>query len=221
MGAQRGQGQLRVGTARLDEMPAGVPAPSAAPEPARDESGRYRAGHPATRAAAAAAGRAKRDRTKLAHTLAVTTDDPGWRAQLRGADAFRAAQVRMLAQTVGGGQCGPAPAALVASAALALAASRLAYSRGDFVLGARLASEVRQNLLAAHELAAREAEARPLLGHAAPVATGTPSRRAELARRLALAPTAAASTSAPSTTENASTRQPDASAQEPQGDPEQ
>jgi hypothetical protein len=153
-----------VETLPLDELPAGVPGSTAAPEPARDAAGRYRAGHPATIAAARAAGHAKRDRTQLAHTLAVTTEDPTWRTFLRQAEAFRRAQVRMLAGTVGGGACGPAPAALVASAALALAASRMAYTRGDLPLGARLASEVRQHLLGAHELCAREAAARKLIG---------------------------------------------------------
>ncbi len=94
----------------------------------------------------------------------MSTEDPAWRAYLGQADAFRRAQVRIPADTVGGGRCGPAPAALVASAALALAGSRLAYSRGDMLLGARMAGEVRQNLLAAHELAAREAEARKAAG---------------------------------------------------------
>lgn len=150
-----------VETLPADELPAGVPDPSAPAQPARDAAGRYQAGHPATIAAARAAGRQRAGRTALAHTLGVTSEDPDWARFLRQAEAFRRAQVRLLAGSVGGGQCGPAPAALVASAALALAGSRLAYTRGDFVLGAKLAAEVRQHLLGAHELAAREATARP------------------------------------------------------------
>jgi hypothetical protein len=150
-----------VETPPIDELPAGLPEPSAPPQPARNALGRYQAGHPATRAAARAAGRAKRDRTALAHTLGVTSSDPEWSRFLRQAEAFRRAQVRLLAGSVGGGQCGPAPAALVANAALALAGSRLAYTRGDLMLGARLASEVRQHLLGAHDLCAKEALARP------------------------------------------------------------
>ncbi len=144
-----------------DELPAGVPGLDASSKPARDALGRYQAGHPSTIAAARVAGQARRHRTALAHTLGVTSSDPDWARFLRQAEAFRRAQVTMLAGTVGGGLCGPAPAALVASAALALAASRLSYSKGDFALGARLAAEVRQHLLGAHELCAREAQARP------------------------------------------------------------
>jgi len=144
-----------------DELPAGEPDTSAAPQPARDAAGRYLAGHPDTLAAAAAGGRSRAARTALAHTLAVTSGDPVWSRYLRQAEAFRRAQVRILASSVGAGQCGPAPAALVASAALALAASRYAYQQGAFQQGARLAAEVRQHLLGAHELAAREAQARP------------------------------------------------------------
>lgn len=147
-------------TMPVDELPVGVPAPNAAPQPARDALGRYQAGHPSTIEAARVAGRSRRDRTVLAHTLAVSTDDPEWRRYLGQAENFRRAQVRLLAASVGGGQCGPAPAALVASAALALAASRFTYSRGDMQTGARLAAEVRQHLLGAHELCAREAAAR-------------------------------------------------------------
>lgn len=148
-------------TLPVDELPAGVPDASTPVGPARDKHGRYRAGHPATVEAARRAGHAKRHRTELAHTLAVRTDDPHWAALLRQAEAFRRAQVRLLAGSVGAGQCGPAPASLVSSAALALAGSRLAYGRGDLVQGARLAAESRQALLAAHELCAKEAMARP------------------------------------------------------------
>lgn len=157
-----------VETPQLDELTAGVPDLSAAPQPARDALGRYQAGHPATIEAARSAARSRRARTALAHTLAVTTDDPVWKKYLGQAEAFRRAQVRLLASTVGGGMCGPAPAALVASAALALAASRYRYSQGQMTDGARLASEVRQHLLGAHELCAREAAARPPSSNALP-----------------------------------------------------
>lgn len=171
---QTGVGPV-VETMPADELPDGVPAPSTAPQPARDASGRFQAGTPQTRAMAAAGGRSRAARTHLAHTLGVSTDDPTWRTYLRQAEAFRRAQVRMLAQTVGGGMCGPAPAALVASAALALAASRYAYSQGDMVTGSRLSTEVRQNLLGAHELCAKEALARPK-AHRMPWETEEPAK---------------------------------------------
>jgi hypothetical protein len=155
-----GRNPVHVEPSRPDELPAGVPDSSTAPKPGRDASGRWLAGDPATVEQARVAGRSRAGRTALAHTLGVTTDDPTWRAFLRQAEAFRRAQVSLLARDVGGGQCGPAPAALVASAALALAGSRMSYQAGDMVTGARLGAEVRQHLLGAHELAAREAQAR-------------------------------------------------------------
>jgi len=73
-----------------------------------------------------------------------------------------------LASTVGGGELSPGVTSIVASAALALAGSRWAYdlglSSGDaklVALGAKLADQSRHSLLTAHELAAREAKARP------------------------------------------------------------
>jgi hypothetical protein len=174
-----GAGVPRIEVLPVDELPAGVPALSAPVQPGRDQSGRYLAGTPETRAAASAAAKAKRNRTALAHTLGVTSDDPTWAAYLRSAEAFRRAQVRLLAATVGGGQCGPAPAALVASAALALAASRFKYARGEMLEGARLAADVRQNLLAAHELCAREAIARPPTAADFPWLTPSPKPKPE------------------------------------------
>jgi hypothetical protein len=73
-----------------------------------------------------------------------------------------------LSATVGGGRIGPGPASVVASAAMQLAASRwladVGAERGDAkALGdaSRLADASRANLLSAHELAAKEAVARP------------------------------------------------------------
>jgi hypothetical protein len=43
---------------------------------------------------------------------------------------------------------------------LQLAASRFAFDRGEPELGSKLANDSRQNLLAAHELCAREAASR-------------------------------------------------------------
>jgi hypothetical protein len=86
--------------------------------------------------------------------------------------SFRRAQCVSLAASVGGGFCGPAPSSMVASAALQLAWSRYfsdqAADGGDSELAltaSRLADASRQNLLAAHELCAREAMARPKPKH--------------------------------------------------------
>lgn len=156
-----GRSLVHVEVARFDEQPVGVPDPNAASTPARDASGRYQAGHPATVAAARSAGRSRARHTALSHTLGVTSADPAW-LKLKGqAEAFRRAAVRALRESVGAGQCGPAPASCVASAALARAGSLLAFDRGDLELFSRLALESRQHLLAAQELCAREAQARP------------------------------------------------------------
>jgi hypothetical protein len=73
-----------------------------------------------------------------------------------------------LAATVGGGSIGPGPASIVSTAAIQLGASRylsdLGARLGDAKLlldGSRLADASRQNLLAAHELVAKEAKSRP------------------------------------------------------------
>lgn len=145
----------------IDELPFGVPDPSKSAQAPRRRGRRFEAADPHTIAAARAGGRSRAGRTLLAATLAVKSDDPTWRTLLGQAETFRRAQVRELRDNVGGGKCGPAPSSCVASAALALAGSRLAYARGDFDQGSRLAVESRQHLLAAQELCAREAQARP------------------------------------------------------------
>jgi hypothetical protein len=83
------------------------------------------------------------------------------------AEAFVRTHLECLAG-MAGGSVGPAPSTIVASAALQLAASRWAFDRGAeandaslIKLGSTLANDSRQNLLAAYELAVREAKARP------------------------------------------------------------
>lgn len=87
-----------------------------------------------------------------------------------------------LAATVGGGRIGPGPASVVASAALQMAGSRWLYDLGAqsgdakaLLDASRLSDASRANLLCAHELAAKEAEARPR------------DAMAELDRRLGIA----------------------------------
>jgi hypothetical protein len=141
----------------VDELPQGMPDPSKSVQAPRRRGRRFEAADPHTIAAARAGGRSRAGRTLLAATLAVKSDDPTWRTLLGQAETFRRAQVRELRDNVGGGKCGPAPSSCVASAALALAGSRLEYARGNFDQASRLAVESRQHLLAAQELCAREA----------------------------------------------------------------
>ena len=84
---------------------------------------------------------------------------------------WRDDHMEKLAATVGGGEVGPGPASIVSSAALQLAASRWFFDQGAAkgdakMLGqaSSLSNDSRQNLLAAHELVAKEAASRPKAG---------------------------------------------------------
>jgi hypothetical protein len=86
----------------------------------------------------------------------------------RLASEWRDAHLTQLSATVGGGQVGPGPASLVSSAAIQLGASRYLADLGAregnakiLLAASQLADASRQNVLAAHELAAKEAKARP------------------------------------------------------------
>jgi hypothetical protein len=159
---------VRVETLPADELPEGLPAPTGSADPlttgvARDANGRL-----ADRQAAAALGRrgglakaAKVGKLRALECLGLHAVPEALAPYLDDADRFVAHEVARLAKSVGGGECPPNAAALVVSAGLAMAGSRAAYAQGDAALGAKLGAEVRSNLLGAHELAAREAKARP------------------------------------------------------------
>lgn len=158
-----------------DELPAGVPAPSGALESPGTALVRRVNGQVADRQSAAELGRlgglaraAKKARLRALECLGlkpVAGDLAGTLGPfLDDAEEFAQHEVERLAQTVGGGHCGAAPASLVQTAALQLAASRYLYSLGildHLKLASSLGNDSRQNLLAAHELCAREAKARP------------------------------------------------------------
>lgn len=156
-----GAGTPRVEVLPADELPAGVPAVARFDSPTdRGERGKFAEGN----SVAAAGGRARAGHTRLARKLRLgeSFSDPRFEPYAAAARGFRRAHVATLARTVGGGHCGPAPASIIASASLQLAGSRFAFEvLGDMALGSRLADASRQNLLAAHELCAREAQARP------------------------------------------------------------
>lgn len=172
----RGDGIPRIEVARLDELPEGVPAPIGTPDAAKAATlaavKRTPGGRLADPASAALLGRiggqtkaekqrAKGDIPTLVRGLGlreVSAED--FLPYLADAEDFTEHEQKRLAQVVGGGTCGNAPASFVASAALQLAASRFSFARGDLVAGSKLANDSRQNLLAAHELCAREAQAR-------------------------------------------------------------
>ncbi len=162
-----GAGVPRVEVLPPDELPAGVPADAREGSPHdRGEAGRFAPGNSLARTG----GHAKRGTSRLTARLglSVLPDGDAFAPYRRAAATFRRVQCAELARTVGGGVCGPGPSSVVASAALALAWSRYlsdqAAATGDAELAmrsARLGETSRQHLLAAHELVAREATARP------------------------------------------------------------
>lgn len=163
-----GAGTPRVEVLPADELPDGVQAPVQVESTAeRRPDGRWA---PGARTAQRAGGRARAGSTRLASELGLWTlpDDAAFAPYRRAAVDFRRAHCAMLARTVGGGVCGPGPSSIVATAALQLAASRFLFDDGGcdgdfetFLRASRLGDASRQNLLAAHELCAREAAARP------------------------------------------------------------
>jgi hypothetical protein len=142
-----------------DEQPDGLPDQTRALSPTdRGDGGRFAPGN----ALARVGGRARAGKARLAVKLGKLP--VGYQ---REAVAFRRAQCSALA-SMAGGVCGAAPSSMVASASLQLAWSRYfsdqAAETGDpglVMTASRLADASRQNLLAAWELATREAAARP------------------------------------------------------------
>jgi hypothetical protein len=202
---------------RADELPTGTP--SSAEPPRRgdfDARGKFAPGNGVSRAG----GSATKGKTRLSARLSLSTLPEGaaFRPYKAAATSFRRCQCNELAATVGGGMCGPGPSSMVASAALQLAWSRYlsdqAAATGDAEMAlaaSRLADASRNNLLSAHELAAREANARrasqPTSAHAtltavlgtdpAPVAPALP---APLALDLDAPPVAPDAQSSPNAT---------------------
>lgn len=160
-----GAGVPRVEVLPADELPAGVPGPTGEERQGdRGPDGRFRPRN----AISAKGGHVKASHVKLAHKLSLDGLPPSaFDRYQRAAVSFRKAQCSELARTVGGGVCGPGPSSMVATSALQLAWSRFFSDRAaqnfdpDLAQrAAKLGNDSRQNLLAAHELCAREAEAR-------------------------------------------------------------
>ena len=163
-----GAGVPRVEVLPADELPRGRPGPGR-PVPNRGPGARFAKG-PATTALARAGGLAAAQARQMGRLMGLwvaPTDHP-FAPYARLAREWRDGHMRELADTVGGGRVGPGPASIVATAALQLGASRWLADKGALEGDARLllessklADSSRQNLLAAHELCAREAKARP------------------------------------------------------------
>jgi hypothetical protein len=99
--------------------------------------------------------------------LELAKSDPRYQKALRQAQRYVRRRCRELA-VMHGGYLGAGPSAMLASAGLAMAASRVLYELASetldervFVSAARLADSARQQELTAVALAEREAAARP------------------------------------------------------------
>lgn len=164
----RGRKPVHVEVARRDELPAGVRAP-ARQAAERDATGRLLPG-PGTSELARAAAKAAHESRQLGQLLGLWEAPEGhpFAPYAKLGREWRDAHMARLGATVGGGHVGPGPASIVSTAALQLAASRWLSDRGAeagdaraLLDAARLANDSRQNLLAAHELCAREAQTKP------------------------------------------------------------
>jgi len=161
-----GGGVPRVEVLPADELPAGVPDVARQESPTdRREGGKFAPGNSLARLG----GRARKGKTRLAERmgLARLPEGSAFKPYKAAAVSFRRAQCAELARSVGGGMCGPGPSSMIATAAMQLAWSRFlsdkAGESGDAdtaLKASKLANDSRQNLLAAHELCAKEARAR-------------------------------------------------------------
>ena len=158
---------LVVETLPADELPLGEPGSVVAEAGSeRTAKGQWVKG---SRTAQSRGGLAKKGKSQLGSRLGLSKLPAGneFARYRKSAASFRRAQCAELARTVGGGECGPGPSSIVASASLSLAWSRYlsdeAARTKDGALAVQamsLADKSRTQLLTAHELCAREAEAR-------------------------------------------------------------
>jgi hypothetical protein len=166
-GHGNGRGSPHVEVSPPDELRAPIPAPAKTDPPLNRIKGKI-ADSATARALGSRGGITTARRVRLIDSLGLsklieqTTFGP-YRA---AAEEFVTHHLGELAKQAGG-SVGPAPSTMVASAGLQLAASRWAFDRGAeqndaslIKLGSSLANDSRQNLLAAYELATREAAAR-------------------------------------------------------------
>lgn len=144
-----------------DELPPAVPAPAPPPPGTIDPKEQARQW-------GRLGGLAKANRVRLVTSLGIAKIAPtsAFGPYLKAAEEYVAHQMAEAASQAGG-HLGPGPSTMISSAALQLAASRFCFDQGAqtgdpdlFKKGSALADASRQNLLAAHELAARELKMR-------------------------------------------------------------
>lgn len=160
-----GAGSPRIEVLPADELPA--PVPGEAVPLVRRPNGQI-ADAATAKALGARGGAAKSTRARLLSASGLTelAEDAAFAPYRAAGDAFVREHLTTLA-TQSGGEVGPGPSSIVASAGVQLAASRYLSDKaaitGDaklFAQASSLANDSRQNLLAAYELAIREAKAR-------------------------------------------------------------
>ena len=160
-----GAGQPRVEVLPADELPAPVPGE---PEPLKRRQDGTIADSETARRLGALGGRAKGRSIRLVDSLGLKkiAEDAAFAPYRTAADDFVKEHLAALAMQAGG-SVGTGPSTMVASAGLQLAGSRYCFDSaaetGDtklLKLASQLANDSRQNLLAAYELAVREAQAR-------------------------------------------------------------
>lgn len=170
-----GAGSPRIEVRPPDEQARPVPAPAAPPTaPLAFRSNGQIGDSETAKALGRRGGLAKAQSVRLVTSLGLTklAEDSAFGPYRRGAEEFTAHHAQSLASQAGG-LVGPAPHTMIASAALQLAGSRFCFDRfADTAeatwlkLGSSLANDSRQNLLAAYELAVREAQVRAAHGPA-------------------------------------------------------
>jgi hypothetical protein len=143
---------------RSDELGSGVPDPSQAA--ARQERRAGGAGiPPGAKLVPSKGGRAHLGRTKMTHDVrdALPVSDN----LKRNARHMRKRTCAELARDVGGGTCGLIASAMVKLASEDMAMRESALESGDVEVAQRLGVSARGHLLAARDVAAKDAESRP------------------------------------------------------------
>jgi hypothetical protein len=176
-GHGNGAGEPRIEVSPADELPAPVPGE---PAPVRRRRDGTVADAEAAKELGRKGGRRKAERRALTSALGLTKldHDAAFAPYRTTGDLFVEQHLAELAR-VAGGNVGPGPASIVATAAVQLTASRFfsdkAMQSGDpslFSLASSLGNASRQNLLAAYELAVREASARRDIGKSSVLVMG-------------------------------------------------
>ncbi len=164
-GHGKGRGTPHIEVLPADELPA--PVPGEPVQVARRADGTI-ADSEAAKELGRRGGLAKAKSVRLVTSLGCSklNEDSAFASYRKGAEEFHAFHVEALAYQAGG-IVGPAPNTMIATAALQLAVSRFYFDKfhetldmADAKTGSTQGDASRQNLLAAYELAVKEANAR-------------------------------------------------------------